>query len=258
MSRILRHRNHGFTLVELLVVIAIIGILVALLLPAVQMAREAARRMSCSNNLKQIALASHNYESAYKRLPGVTGNSTQTSFSVLSKILPFVEQGNLQSLVNYSIPLTLGSGGGQTLNPPQAQAAATVVPFFLCPSDSGLTQFQNGGTFAPTNYMVNAGTGEVTAAGVQQYNLANSNDGLFWYAQSPRMADIIDGTSNTLLLAEDIRGNNQSATVAPTGNERKRMMISLGGVQPALTDAFCASKTSFAGNRGGHGFGATE
>ena len=240
----------AFTLVELLVVIAIIGILVGLLLPAVQAAREAARRMQCSNNVKQIALSMHNYESAFKRLPGVAGLTTQTSFSPLSKILPFAEQGNLQQLVNFEIPLTQGSGGSQTINPPQQPAAQTVVPFFLCPSDAGITQFNNGGIFAPTNYMCNGGTGEVSTAGIQQYNLAFPNDGLFWYGQLTKMAAISDGTSNTLLIAEAIRGNDQSATVTPTGPNRLRMMISMGGNQPALTDAFCQSKTTFAGRRG--------
>ena len=130
----------GFTLVELLVVIAIIGILVGLLLPAVQTAREAARRMSCGNNIKQIVLSMHNYESAHKRLPGVAGNSTNNAFSALSKILPFCEQDNLHSLVDYSIPLSLGSGGGQSVNPLQQPAARTGVPFFLFPSYVGLTE----------------------------------------------------------------------------------------------------------------------
>ncbi len=95
----------AFTLVELLVVIAIIGILVGLLLPAVQAAREAARRMQCSNNLRQIALATHNYESAYKRFPGLTGSS---SFSPQARVLPFIEQANLQRLIDFNQPLFVG------------------------------------------------------------------------------------------------------------------------------------------------------
>ncbi|MBN8601474.1 MAG: DUF1559 domain-containing protein [Planctomycetes bacterium] len=240
----------AFTLVELLVVIAIIGILVGLLLPAVQAAREAARRMSCGNNLKQMSLAAMNYESSFKRLPGVAGATTQTSFSVQSKLLPFCEQTNLQNLINFQIPLTLGSGGGQSLNPAQQAAANTVISFFVCPSDGGPLLFQNGGDFAPTNYMCNAGTGEVTPAGVQQYNLAFANDGLFWYTKMTRLAEITDGTSNTMLFAESIRGNNSSQTTLPTGDAFRRMLISLGGSQPALTDAYCATKTSFTGRRG--------
>lgn len=206
--------------------------------------------MSCGNNIKQIVLSMHNYESAHKRLPGVAGITTQTSFSALSKILPYCEQDSLHNLVDYSLPLSVGSGGGQSINPPQQPAAKTVIPFFLCPSDGGLTEFVSSGIWAPTNYMCNAGTGEVSSSGVLQYVLSNPNDGLFWYGKLTKFAEITDGLSNTLLMAEAIRGNNQSATVAPTGVEARRMMISLGGSQPTLTDAFCATKTNWAGRRG--------
>ena len=169
-SRVHRLRR-AFTLVELLVVIAINGILIGLLLPAVQAAREAARRMSCGNNVKQIVLSMHNYESAHKRLPGIAGNSTNNGFSALAKVLPYCEQDNLHSLVDYSIPLSLGSGGGQSVNPLQQPAARTEVSFFLCPSDGGLTEFSSNGLWAPTNYMCNSGTGQIIS-GVRLYNLA--------------------------------------------------------------------------------------
>lgn len=94
-------RRYGFTLVELLVVIAIIGVLVGLLLPAVQSAREAARRMQCSNNLKQITLAMHNYESAHRKMPAnfTSGTSTSGNFSVFAKMAPFYEQGNVLDMI---------------------------------------------------------------------------------------------------------------------------------------------------------------
>lgn len=244
-----RTRN-AFTLVELLVVIAIIGILVGLLLPAVQAAREAARRMSCSNNLKQIALAMHNYESAFQRLPGVNADTTQASFSPLAKILPMMEQANLQNLINFSLPLTTGTGGGQSLNPPQQPAAQTVVTHFLCPSDSGPTLYERRGFWAPTNYMCNAGTGEITSDGVLQYNLAYPNDGLFWYAKQTRLAEIRDGLSGTLLISESIRGNGESSSVAPVGYARRSMMLSTGGRQPPVSDAFCSGLSSYDGRRG--------
>ncbi|MBL8856822.1 MAG: DUF1559 domain-containing protein, partial [Planctomycetaceae bacterium] len=93
---------YGFTLVELLVVIAIIGILVGLLLPAVQAAREAARRMSCSNNLRQIGLAMHNYESTYRQLPTMYGLNTGNAgnVSIQGALLPYMEQSNLQNLID--------------------------------------------------------------------------------------------------------------------------------------------------------------
>ena len=243
-------RRAGFTLIELLVVIAIIAVLIALLLPAVQQAREAARRTQCKNNLKQFGLAMHNYESTYSMFPGINSSTTQSAFSPQSKILPFADQANLQSLVNFNIPLTTGSGGGQSINAPQQPAAQTVIPFFLCPSDYGPTQYSNsGGIWAPTNYMVNAGTGENTAAGVQQYNLANPNDGLFWYTSSMPLAGITDGTSSTMLMAEAIRGNGSTASAAPTGSDQRKMMLSTGGAAQ-VSDALCAGYTSYAGRRG--------
>ncbi len=93
-----RSGRRAFTLVELLVVIAIIGILVGLLLTAVQAAREASRRMQCSNNLKQLAWATHNYESTFKRFPGLTGSR---SFSPQARVLPFIEQDNLQNSIDF-------------------------------------------------------------------------------------------------------------------------------------------------------------
>ncbi len=93
-----RRRSQGFTLIELLVVIAIIAILIALLLPAVQQAREAARRTQCKNNLKQLGLAMHNYEGTHSVLPLISFN--HQGFSPQAQILPFIEQGNLHSLIN--------------------------------------------------------------------------------------------------------------------------------------------------------------
>ena len=117
----------GFTLVELLVVIAVIGILVALLLPAVQAAREAARRMSCTNNLKQICLALHNYHDTYKVFPpsGIYPQAvTADSWSLQARILPFLEQANLQDLIDWNVSYAL-----------QTQVAQTRVPTYFCPSD---------------------------------------------------------------------------------------------------------------------------
>jgi prepilin-type N-terminal cleavage/methylation domain-containing protein len=125
----------GFTLVELLVVIAIIGILVGLLLPAVQAAREAARRMQCSNNLKQLALACHNYESAHKKFPGPAGDSLY-AYSAQAKLLPYVEQDNLHSLINYQLPLLLPPANNPTINPPLTPVVDKKLDLLLCPSDS--------------------------------------------------------------------------------------------------------------------------
>lgn len=248
--------RRGFTLIELLVVMIIIAILIGLLLPAVQRAREAARRTECMNNLKQMALATHNYEAQHRLLPTTSGTSTTMAFSPHSHILPHIEQGNLQRVVDYTVPLTTGSGGSQTLNPAQQQAAQTLVTFFICPSDGGPVLFQNtGANFAPTNYMFNMGTGELTADGVQQWHMSNPNDGLFWYSSKVAVKDIGDGTSNTLLLAEGIRGTNQQTNTPPvTADEQVRAMVSMGGALLNLTDSFCQSKytgNNFANRRGG-------
>ncbi len=162
-------RHSGFTLVELLVVIAIIGVLVGLLLPAVQAAREAARRMSCSNNFKQIGLAVHNYHSAFKQLPnnmtgtsrtfagGVTNNSNRLFLSWLVPILPYCEQQALwESISNPSQDVTPGSSmPGDVINgtwPPMGPAPwqpayvpwATEIPTFRCPSDPGVLDVATG------------------------------------------------------------------------------------------------------------------
>ena len=194
----------GFTLVELLVVIAIIGILVGLLLPAVQAAREAARRMQCSNNLKQLALALHNYESAFKSIPtrsGGTNSSTGTGLmnsnrgrlSAFIPLLSFIEGGNIYSLI----------AAGDATNPPGGPHAwANWGPwnespaFMRCPSDSGYTNNTRTNSYA-------------LSAGDQVEGIMNGLSGQARGVFSPRgstrgyrFADISDGTSNTIALSE--------------------------------------------------------
>jgi prepilin-type N-terminal cleavage/methylation domain-containing protein len=145
-----RRVRQGFTLVELLVVIAIIGILVALLLPAVQAAREAARRMSCGNNLKQLALGCHNYHDTFKTFPmnyarGATSHyadpvgPTHRSTSWMVQVLPFIEQQSLYNMMDFNWDIRLDPRNGPTPaspnNPSNLYLARTVVPGFLCPSD---------------------------------------------------------------------------------------------------------------------------
>lgn len=217
----------AFTLVELLVVIAIIGILVGLLLPAVQSAREAARRMQCSNNLKQIALATHNYESTFKRLPGLTGSS---SFSPQARVLPFIEQANLQNLIDFRQPLFVGPVFAAQLNPLFGVPAGTVVPTFLCPSDAQqptrATNLAGGGTglYAATNYMYSLGSGTST-----HYDDRYRTDGIVWENSWARFADITDGTSNTVMLSETLIGDNLTATTLPPAGMPHRKIASWGG-----------------------------
>ena len=178
MQRV-RSSRQGFTLVELLVVIAIIGILVGLLLPAVQAAREAARRMSCSNNFKQIGIAVHNYHSAFKQLPvngtgsartastpNATNDCNRLFLSWLVPILPYMEQQGLwdqisnRSVIAVNNGTPLGTGGvWQPMGPcpwrTQYIPWVTQVPMFRCPSDPG--QRIAAGQLARTNYACNVG-----------------------------------------------------------------------------------------------------
>jgi prepilin-type N-terminal cleavage/methylation domain-containing protein/prepilin-type processing-associated H-X9-DG protein len=190
-------RRGAFTLVELLVVIAIIGILVALLLPAVQAAREAARRMQCQNNLKQIALGVLNYESAYRRLPAsgivdlsvtVTGNNE--SWGVHGRILNFLEQNNLNDLVDLNIGWDY-----------QPAIDSLRIPTYTCPSDPGTGRIRDPGAgkpkLVPTSYGFNLGTWFVFNPSTRQ-----GGDGAFYPNSHLSMAEFLDGTSNTLLAAE--------------------------------------------------------
>ncbi len=252
-NRIMRRRT-GFTLIELLVVIAIIAILIALLVPAVQKVREAAARLQCTNNLKQIGLAIHNYHGVYKNLPGI-GTPSQSAFSVLARALPYMEQENLQKLINFTQPMMVGSGGSQTINPTQAKAAQTLVPSYLCPSDgqSPLFTAYNTATWAGTNYVVSFGSGLST-----YYDDRYPNDGLFWQDSKVRLTDIIDGSSNTLMVSETLLGLglDTKASVPQAANRQMAQISTVAkpnstgpGTVPPLTTAICDGAAQWNGDR---------
>lgn len=214
MTHIPHERSHrrAFTLVELLVVIAIIGILVGLLLPAVQAAREAARRMSCGNNLKQMALAAINYESAHRKFP--MAGTVDVDFSVQARILPFAEQSNLHDMFDYSKPAFSGPFNAKVPNPLFAAAFANPIPLFLCPSDPApniTTMVVNGNpvTYGGLSYMFNTGSGTGT-----NYDWRWSTDGLVCQNVAKGYRDITDGASNTVLVSETVRSVGDDMTLA--------------------------------------------
>lgn len=191
----MKRHSRGFTLVELLVVIAIIGILVSLLLPAVQAAREAARRTECLNNLKQLMLAAQLHHDAKKTLP--PSKSQGTDFSTHAFLLPFMEQANAQNLINFSIDAD---------DPGNAAAMATHIPIFNCPSDAQ-TSVPNG--WAGTSYRSNQGSNLLN--GLPSSSGPNSTmpapNGPFIPQKFLTFATIKDGLSNTAAFSEHGKGD---------------------------------------------------
>jgi type II secretory pathway pseudopilin PulG len=188
--------------VELLVVIAIIGILIALLLPAVQAAREAARRMQCSNNLKQVALACHNYESSYKAFPaglsieGSAASNHGYGYSAFVQILPFMESSALYDQIQVGVPTQWAWSN---------TACRVIVPGLRCPSEPNYSTPVDGAS-APSNYAVSAGDYCITARWEINGWEANANADFSRGAFQPRkltgLGAITDGTSNTMMVSE--------------------------------------------------------
>jgi prepilin-type processing-associated H-X9-DG protein/prepilin-type N-terminal cleavage/methylation domain-containing protein len=205
-------RNRAaFTLVELLVVITIIGILIALLLPAVQAAREAARRMQCSNNLKQTALAIHNYTTSAGTLPsGLILGSADKEISGLTLLLPYVEQAGVANLYKFN---------NRVYDQVNYPATRTQIASFLCPSDDAAGRVL-GNEFARSNVAISFGTGGLCATctvsdltpPVNCRSPKLMTDGAFQMEQSRRLADFTRGTSNTTLASEMLSGKADKGT----------------------------------------------
>ncbi|QDT26963.1 putative major pilin subunit [Gimesia panareensis] len=196
-----RHRRRAFTLIELLVVIAIIAILIALLLPAVQQAREAARRTQCKNNLKQMGLAIHNYNDVYTCLPNANCGVSETSGgSLFVSILPFIDQANAYNLFDFN----LSNSAAYNVN-----VTSQTLPFYLCPSSPmrrAVPSCSSDSGRAPGHYAVCGGTQEYNIYWSYYGDPNPTQDGAIVYTGSTtgkvRFRDITDGTSNTLLIGE--------------------------------------------------------
>lgn len=199
--------HRAFSLVELLVVIAIIGALVSLLLPAVQGARETARRSSCTNNLRQLGIAVVNHVSALGHFPSGSEAKAHPGaplapwtfyrWSALAKLTPYMEQSAAHDTLRLDLPLW---GSNLQVTPENADAVRLVVGDFLCPSDIGRAVSDG---FGPTNYAACTGSG---AGGGSPRN----TDGIFSVNSASRPAEITDGLSKTALFSESVLGEAHS------------------------------------------------
>jgi len=235
----------AFTALELLVVIAILGMLLGLLLPAVQRVREWANYTVCRNHLKQIALATQNHEATVGYYPGIGVESHQDS--ALARLLPYLELDPLARTIDLARPIIIPRADRGRLDPAQAAASRAVVSLFLCPSDcqDPLATSYDLAVLAGTNYVANAGTGGETF-----YDFRHPTDGVFWYGSRLRHADITDGISSTMFFAEALRGTGSDAYLVGAVDPR-RHWVSTGclaspapdrpGTNPPLTDGMCMS-----------------
>lgn len=240
--------RRGFTLVELLVVIAIIGILIALLLPAVQAAREAARRSSCTNNLKQLALGIQNYHDTYGEMPAGTDQTTNGNREMWgwgAHILPFIEQGNLHSQLRVSqqdLTVTLNNTNLRKLT-------QTSLDAFVCPSDpagelmdggkmnGGTGRHFNGDSSVNNNFRV-AKSNYIGVCGIWDVDYSKNN-GVLYRGSSIRFADVTDGTSSTFMIGERNYRCAQGAWVGNrnvTGGGPQGADYTLGRVSRPLND----------------------
>lgn len=213
-------RRPAFTLIELLVVIAIIAILIALLLPAVQQAREAARRSQCKNNLKQIGLAMHNYHETYRMFPagaileaqGTSMAGANPYISAFASILPYLDQSSLQNLWDMQRPWHQQS----------SQVVSTQVKTYTCPSATGENPITDtdlgallqaigatcGDTFGATNYLLSKGPHQRWCNRPNTFPPAIK--GMFDWGMTASFRDVRDGTTNTIAVGEGVSGGNWS------------------------------------------------
>ncbi|MEZ6060448.1 MAG: DUF1559 domain-containing protein [Planctomycetaceae bacterium] len=230
MRSVFSPRRHGFTLIELLVVIAIIAILIALLLPAIQQAREAARRTQCRNNLKQIGLALHNYHDIYGRFPpgyvarNVTNMDPATAetgpgFAWGTMLLPQLEQSPLFEHFEFSEDAT---------DDHNLEHGLTPLPAFRCPTDPAPERFAlpDGTELSTSNYVGIYGYGNVSM-------MPGNGSGIFFRNSSVRFRDIVDGTSNTVCIGERMHRHDYVAALSPVSANSTWYAVIPGAARPA-------------------------
>ncbi len=241
-----RGAPRGFTLIELLVVIAIIAVLIALLLPAVQQAREAARRSQCKNNLKQLALALHNYESSHRVFPP-GGLGYPFVWSAQAQLLPYVDQAGLNNLLIFEVPPMLAFGGAYDPVKVAANDAAAQLslPLLVCPSDNDRVP---GSVYGGISYPACAGSG-LNGPGTADDGSISNADGVIFSRSKIGFRDVLDGTSQTIAFGEHLLGDGQNA--APAGTDYRLKVIELP-MATQTTPAACApgSAPAWSGQRG--------
>jgi prepilin-type N-terminal cleavage/methylation domain-containing protein/prepilin-type processing-associated H-X9-DG protein len=245
-------RRAAFTLIELLVVIAIIAVLIGLLLPAVQKVREAAARVKCQNNLKQIGLALHNYESAFQGFPPAFKGDPQPPFqalpayffswSTLAIINPYLEQTAIYNQMVLTEPIYMPPKFDISLD--NQFAVSQMVKIFLCPSD--LEQSLGGGygltQIGSVNYCVCLGTG--TTRGGPPFGSPWDADGMFRAQKRVRVADVRDGLSNTAAASESTLGGGPEGASGPIPGKVEEVYGYLPPGTP-LNDSTCAGASQW-------------
>ncbi|QDU78417.1 putative major pilin subunit [Polystyrenella longa] len=240
-------RARGFTLIELLVVMAIISILIGLLLPAVQQAREAARRTKCRNNLRQMSIALHNYESVHRVLPpGSLG--FPFVWSPQAKLFPYAEQANLENLLNYDVPplnaFNFGAYDATEVNN-NDMAAQNYISFLICPSDRASVP---DSIYGGLSYPACSGSGENGPGTSDDGSIADA-DGLIFSLSDIGFRHVKDGTSHTIVFSEQLLGDGTNS--APDDSDYRHRVIELPlGTQTTPSSCDVATAPAWSGQRG--------